>query len=98
MNEVTPGILEDNAYAEFSTVLYFSIWNKFKYVVNSIEPTAYLAKINSTSPLYVVNPLFLKNKWIMPNVSNAFYYGIDPKKAQLKTEDFLEQFPTAYYF
>jgi hypothetical protein len=98
MDGKTPGVLEDNAYSDLSTVLYWSIWNKFTYVLTSIEPTAYLAKTNQTSALYLVNPTILKNKWIMPNTSNAYYYGIDYNKALLASEEFLEQFPTAYYF
>jgi hypothetical protein len=91
------GVLLANAYDQYSTTLYPSIFRKINYVMPAFDEKVYITRTNSTSPFYLINPIF-NNKWIMPNGSNAYHYGFDESKALLVNENFLNQFPTAYYF
>jgi hypothetical protein len=91
------GVLLDDAYNSYTTVLYYQIWNKLKYVMPAFDDKVYITKTNNTSPIYLINPTF-NNKWIMPNTSNAYHYGFNESKALIVGQAFLDQFPTAYYF
>lgn len=94
-------ILNDNAIDTIVTPLYTVIFSQLnpRTDIAPIEKDAYLVRIQDEHPpaVYLINPV-KNNKWKMTNITNTYNYGFNETKINIVSAEFVNQYPTAYYF
>lgn len=75
-------------YFLYDTIPRSSVGIQSDVVVAQVEgevPPAYYLITNNT-------------KWVMNNITRSYHYGIDPLKVVTTSKDFIDLFPTTFYF
>jgi hypothetical protein len=79
------------------TVLDYFLYDTIPRSSVAIEADVVVAQVEGEVPpaYYLITN---NTKWVMNNISRSYHYGIDPLKVVTTTKDFIDLFPTTFYF